>query len=106
MSRKVNGHEILIEERDGRHRVLVNEVPIRFTWRRETAEKAADEIQHALRKGEDSVINDSRREQVYKATNRILEYAQGDSDEALHKVEDAVDTILSTVGVPDRVVEE
>lgn len=57
------------------------------------------------------VIDDDRRERIYDATNRILEYARdrndsGEPTEAYRQVEAAVDDILSTVGVPDRVVEE
>lgn len=52
------------------------------------------------------VIRDERRETVYGATNRILEYAGQNSSQADQEIRDAVDTILSTIGVPDRVVEE
>lgn len=66
-----------------------------------TLHELADKIERHYR-----VIDDDRRERVYEATNRILEYAQGESDEAFYEVEEQVDTILSTVGVPDRVVNE
>lgn len=49
------------------------------------------------------IVENDRRERVYEATNRILEYARtGD----MEKVEQQVDNILSTIGVPDRLVEE
>lgn len=56
-------------------------------------------------------VEDERREKVYDATNRILEYARatnpgGQTSEEFQRVENAVDTILSTIGVPDRVVNE
>ncbi|MFB6190265.1 MAG: hypothetical protein ABEJ91_01710 [Candidatus Nanohaloarchaea archaeon] len=48
-------------------------------------------------------VENDRRERVYEATNRILEHT---SDEARKEIEEQVDTILSTIGVPDRVINQ
>lgn len=58
------------------------------------------------------VISNDRRETVYEATNRILEHApgaeldNGEGNKQYHKIEDAIDDILSTIGVPDRAVNQ
>jgi hypothetical protein len=64
----------------------------------DTLHDLADKIERHYR-----VVSDDRRERVYEATNRILEYAEAGD---VHRVEAQVDTLLSTIGVPDRVVEE
>lgn len=56
-------------------------------------------------------VENDRREKVYEATNLILEHARatnpgGQTSEQFQRVEDAVDTILSTIGVPDRIIHE
>lgn len=53
-----------------------------------------------------SIVDDQRRERVWESTNRILEYAQQDGKEPFSRVEEEVDTILSTVGVPDRIIDQ
>lgn len=53
-----------------------------------------------------AVLSDDRRERIYDARNRILEHAGGSEQECLNKVRKAVDDILSTCGVPNRVIVE
>lgn len=117
MYRTVNGHTIKVTISSyGKGELWLNNTAIHEKHGnsdelKDSLIQEADHLEKALRNGNHQIVSNDRREQVYEATNRILEYAEatnpgGHTSETYHKVEEQVDTILSVIGVPDRIINE